>query len=847
LLDLSLEDLGLHGASGNHFFKFSELPGLKPLDLKRETNWQIGHAKSDSTRVSQFGEETLDHWLEPVTGYAWRAPYAVDWLCVPDALERQLLTRRLAATSRYKVLFADTLAAVSNQLQDEKPFILVLDRDVSDEDLRTLGLRPRDAGLLLIAPSPMPLRQQTSSMEWMSWERFSLNGAERRQFDLTNVGPLGDIKRWTWTPQPNWRAAVLQWVEKRLHDQQADTLFEAPSMLAWLEAFDPLGRWFESTSDLLHLCEIGHLHSHKKLPKPHDLEAGKKLTRLLFSEKLSKRGGQLRQLTEARWRRTELAWRGALPMDAWLSLIPASHVPPSNEEVLAIASAKTPRERKKAADHVISLLDAGNPMALRASGLLKENKAGDFDFEHRTLVGLMVRDQLTHQITHEPAASWSLACFDTDRRPLVDAALDAVSLDTLAQAAERLVQAMDDPVAEPAASLGASEALFVAFGRRIANREAIDDRFSDVLRKLAGRVVGQLDLTNMAFALPVPWSRPIGSPAQKLDWIGACWAWSLYVKAPESLPATWLFPGWGEALPEAPEWLSSLWPEEDVEQLSTEWQYFFKVINEWVMNLDQPPAHAPRILNIALLGRAAHGVWAADPAWWQGLIQAVGTWSEKILLAQFKAADKGAAARLWPSHVAFERGFDSERRFAVWMTRIRFWLLAQLSPAEGLENLAWDDLRYLDSCPATLPPAFRAPLLRARCQRISFDSLADTSPFIARFGPSALPVLPELLMHDWLGSAAAQWLWAGDSDEAERLLRGCETLAPDALANLTDAIPARKVALAAQLVLEKPTLFLPWWGLSFWARRHLPTAGMNAPALVKIIRLTSAENPETPA
>lgn len=165
LLDLSLEDLGLHGASGNHFFKFSELPGLKPLDLKRETSWQIGHAKSDSTRVSKFGEETLDHWLEPIAGYAWRAPYKVDWLCVPDELERQLLTRRLAATSRYKVLFTETLAAASAQLQDEKPLILVLERDVPDEDIKTLGLRPRDAGLLLIAPNPMPLRQQTSSME----------------------------------------------------------------------------------------------------------------------------------------------------------------------------------------------------------------------------------------------------------------------------------------------------------------------------------------------------------------------------------------------------------------------------------------------------------------------------------------------------------------------------------------------------------------------------------------------------------------------------------------------------------------------------------------------------------
>ncbi|MDO9359145.1 MAG: hypothetical protein Q7T70_09165 [Polaromonas sp.] len=837
LLDLSLDDLGLHGGtSGSHVFKFPELPALKPLHLKREKPWKIGTAEPDAQpRDSGLGKPTLEEWLDPAPT-AWRAPYGVHWLHVADALERRLLTLHLAASSRYKVVLTHTLADASAQLQDVKPLILVVASDVSEEDVKALGLRPLDTGLLVIAPNAMPSRHETSSMEYLSWERFNLQGAERRMFDLTTAGQMGDIKRWTWILRPDWRAEVLKWVEKRLNNHQADTLFDAQRMSHWLESFDPLGRWFETTADLLHLCEIGHLNSEKKLPKPHDLAAGSKLTQLLFNDKSSQRSDQIKQLADARWNRLDLAWQGDLPMEAWLSLQPASDLPPSAEEVLAIASAKTASERKKAAARVIGLLDQGNPAALRASGFLKESATGQFDFEHRTLVRLIVRDKLMRQIANESASSWALACFDADRRPLVDAALDAISLDALVRAAERLLPELAGG-ADSAGALGVSEALFIAIGRRIANRDVIDEKFLPVLIQLAERIVSQLDFTSGEYLLPAPWSRPMQLPEQRLTWLSACWAWSLHVTAPMAKPPdNWLFPGWSESLPEPPEWLNSLWPEEGVEQVSSAWKYFFKVADEWVKNWDQPMTNAPRILRMALLGRAAHGAWAADPVWWEDLIKGVREWPEEILLAQFKLAGKGVAARLWPSYLSFEKGFDARwRDYVVRLSRIRFWLLAQLSPVEGLADLTLGDLHYLASCPESLPPAFRAPLLRMAGLENRIESILEITPFLRRFGPAVTPVLPELLPHIYLGGVAAQCLWDWDSTEAERLLCHDETLGLEARSHLFHACPASKVGEAAAVLLERPHWFHPGEGL-VWAQGHLPTAGSSAQALVKIIK-----------
>lgn len=213
-------------------------------------------------------------------------------------------------------------------------------------------------------------------------------------------------------------------------------------------------------------------------------------------------------------------------------------------------------------------------------------------------------------------------------------------------------------------------------------------------------------------------------------------------------------------------------------------------------------------------------------------------WAAEALLESFKLAGEHAAARLWPSYLAFEMGAEKPNGignvYVVQLSSVRLWLLAQLSPAEFLSGLTPTALNHLVSYPRILPPAFRAPLLLARCQSISFKSVAATVPFIARFGPSVLPVLPELLEHFWLGKAAAEYLWAWDAATAERLLLD-EAVGVLARDHLLHTCPANKIAVAAAALTEKTALFR-WSECGSWARSHLPTAGKNAQVLIDIIR-----------
>lgn len=845
LLEISKEDLGLHAGAGTEdIFKFSAFPGLKPLDLKREAPWEIGQEKSCAVKSeSDSFEKTLEEWLNPAPN-AWRPPYGRHWLCVPDLLERQLLTRHLKATSHVRVVVTHTLLDGSAALQDAKPLILVVEGVVSEQDLNALGLRPRDAGLLVIAPNAIPIRQEGNSRAYESWERFNLTTeVDKRLFDLVSDTLFDSMTHWTWKLHSNWRSRLIQWVEKRLNRTEVDTLFDGQSIGNWLEEFDPLGYWFQTTSDLLHLCEVAHGNPVRKLPKSHNLDAGSRLAQLLFGDKSSQRSGEIKRLAEARWNQLELPWQGDLPLSDWMALLPAGHLPPSAEEVLAIASGKTAAERKKAATRIVSQLNEGNPAALRASGLLRENQIGQFDFVHQTLVRLLVRDKLMQQIANEPTVSWALACFDPERRRLVDAALNASALVALIRATKELILEAADTT-NSAANLGASEALFVAIGRRIANREVIPKDDLPVVLQWRERVISKLDLTAVKYALPAPWSRPTQQPEQILEWLATCWAWSLLQGVePNKQFESWLFPSTSESLPEPPCWLTDLWPTKGTKQPSISWQYLFTVAEELMKNWNQPPSNAPRILKIALLNRAAHGQWAAEPDWWAILNGHEAKWAEEILLERLPTAGHSAAIKLWPSYLKYEMGFGGKISYYAQLTSVRRWLLKQLSPESVLTNLTPEELIHLSSCPWTLPPAYRAPLLLARCQHISFESIADTTPFIARFGPSALPALPKLLTHHWLGSAAAEWLWAWDAAEAECILRNDD--GKDIVHHhLTYACPINKTATVATLMLERPDCFGAVHRSS-WARARLPTAGKDAETLVKIIQQYSSEKADS--
>lgn len=824
LLDVSMADLGLFSQVGRHLFSFVEFPEMQPLDLKRDEAWILGDAYLDASQAkSQFGRERLDNWLDPA---AWtRCPIQeTDWLHVADALEREKLTLRLELAGRFKVIHVETLANALDRMADPAPLIIAVSGDGGAEDLAALVRRPARSGTLVIAPFTLPVRHQASTFEAVSWEHMTAGAQERGAMDLTAPGSFGSLRRWSWKLFPDWRPRLLNLVEQHLNRHAADTLLSAQTISEWLHKFDPRGVWFSSTSDMLHLCRMAH-YMQSKFPAPDDRNASSTLARSLAAHESSSLIVQARRLAEARWQRRDLAWGTALTLETWLTLSPSGPAIVTSDGLAEIANGKTLQDRKKAASRLADVLIIGDPDALLASGLLKGDRYNYFVFQHSTLAGLIIRDSLIRQIAEAPLASWGLACFDGGRRPIVDAVLDIVPMAQLLDVSKRL--ALED--LNSAQAIGASEALFFALGRRI----ALGDQIPNELVSMAHGVLARLDFSEIEWALPKPWSRPVETQEEQLEWIGACWAWSLLPQARLPVYANCLFPGWCESFDDTPHWLADLWPEKYCETLSPAWDQFLLVVDQWMKDLEQPLAAAPRVLQIGLLGRAASGAWPADASWWQEWFTFDGReWMEDTFFKRISTAGAGVARNLLPSFFAWEQKFAGDSGYIARLSPIRRWLLKQLAPDAMLACLDDACLIYLASAPETLPPGCRIPLFRLLANMPTLNWSVNAGTILAKFGPGIAPVLADYLSHPSLGYAVSVYLWNWVPEEAAQILRS-RTLGNDVRASLLWTSPASHVDAGIDALLATPDLLDASERLS-WIRDRLASSASNAERLLSL-------------
>lgn len=848
LLEIPVEDLGVRARAASYQVAFPDFPALKPLDLKREPPWKIGQEVLDPSQAkSEYGRETLDQWLEPDPA-SWRPPYEFSWLQVNSDIERNLLTQKIAATGRFDVLAVPTLADAAEQLRGGKPLVVLVSASGGEADWYAMADRSASAGLLVISPFGAPVRDVTSSTGFYSWERQALRGRELRKFDLAAAGAMSDIKRWTWALTPDWRMELLTWVDARMSRDHTDTLFSAEDAQKWLNRFDPQSTWFSTPSGLLQLCQIMHSVPYTKLPRPSDKDGGLKLAKRLFHDGPAYRHTQMAQLACNRWESRGAAWNGSLPMDTWLSLSPGALVAVSPEALKNIARGKSLTGVRNDIQQLAESAELGSPDALLNGGLIHADPDGGYDFQRTTLAALLVRDKLLHQITHESVSNWGWACFDAHRRPLADAVLDAISIEQLFAISQRVLsESTASDTLDSAAIVGASEALFIAVSRRIADGESIQPA---AFLPLAQVIVMRLDMASVEWALPEPLSRPMQTDDDRLRWITACWAWSLLPNTNTNAPTdSWLFPGWCTTLPEVPWWIGDLWYADKYEPAPPAWLRLLAVVDELLKDVDVPIANAPRALHVSLLSRAAAGQWLPELLWWEGVSQCF--WAQDALIERLNALGAQeapqVALRLWPSWLALERNFAAEKAFILVTSKVRRWLLEAMSAAEAIAILKDDDLWYLVGSPNALPPDFRPllfqqfmPLLLAALdQNLKTVEWGKEVEFFERFGEGVAPLLQEFLIHERLGSAAATCLWRWDNYAAVQLLKNPQQLEAIARQHLLMTSPATHLIISLAALQSNPELFdLPY--LASWARQHLPNSGGNAPALLLVLNAAEA-------
>lgn len=832
-LDISLAELGLRQKSYDHSFVFDDFPELPHLDLKRETPFELGNFILDPSQQNPqrtFEERfDLDEWLK--SSASFRSPYETSWLYINDELQRNLFSKHLDFIARYNVLFVDTLQDAGEQLKEYKPLIISVRYNGGDSDLLALAMRPDGFGTLVIAPHMLSAEQATSPYEDFSWESVTSNNTQRRLRQLSKSGQYADIKRWIWTPLPDWQHSLINWVGARLRSKEVDTLFSDNEISDWINSFDAHDVWFKESKDVMLLCNMAHNIGERKLPKPNDREAGKKLVQAIFKQEKQTQIYAIKKIAESRWSNTEVSWHGGLSLKEWNAISPADTTTQGEDDLVKIAHGKTLRERNEALELLRLKLLSGNAVALTDSGVIKEISTDSFDFQSRTLANLMVRDLLMKNIINGDL-SWAWACFDNQRRPLIDAVLNSASMDSLTLLVNNLAQVASGAVEE----IGVSEALFIAIGKRIASNEIIQPDL--IFINLAEKVISRLELFDeediRSWDLPAPLSRPIDSESEKLAWINACWSWSLIPNISITMPPHWLFPGWAEVLPDfVPTWLTDLWPDETCKKLPKKWEQFFSIVDQLVKDWNDPKPNATKHFTLSMLGKAALGYWSAEEAWWQTIIGC--KWAEIIMLERFRDSGIGAALQLWVSYLSFEK--HTNKKFIPFLSciysPIRVWMFKQMNVRKALNAIDESDWQYLVSVSETIPPEYKGPLFE-RLVECSQSKILDWDKIIPKLGPTIAPNLFEQLDNDTLASLPAANLWKWNPEALKiRLIQ--DNLSINAKRKIIDTCPAVHIATVARFLIDNPSILESSERIS-WAKQHLASSGSASKYLLELMK-----------
>lgn len=800
-LELDRDELNLGVKSGRHIIGFPMFPNLTPLDLRREDAWVIGDAvlmkDGRPSEPGRYGRRpTLDRWFES-TGFV---SGGIEWLQVTDGFEYRLLTQKLAIIRGSEFIMRDSLGEVIEKdverLRTPSPLVITIRLDASVETLEIIANHRPDAPRLIVSPYPRPVAKPgngSSSFEKPS--RFA-------------------IQDWVWILRPNWRQSLLQWIEQRLDSRNTDRLFTNEAALILLDKFDRNSQWFASVEDVLILCGAIDDTKERHLSKALESDgAGSHLLELLLGRHAS-RSPLIEQLIKARWRRWDLPLTGGIAADEW-------------------------RDLSKGLCDFDALLER-NIVSPSARG---------YDFMNPIVARWLLRDHLFDLFRHGDLSSWAPACFDAQRRPILDAALDVAPVKVLEELWGRVAE-----VGESAESIGASEAMFVAIGRRVIHNENVSESLHSVARYVLDRTRG---VHNYAW----PFSRPLDSHESQLDWLSVCWAWSLLPVSTTGNTFNWQFPGWQASPPETlDDRLKGLGryayvgSSDSWALLSNPMQRFLTVIWRWMSSQSIPPVYddMPAVFNAALLAHADATDFPAEECWWRGVF---GVPAAEQALLKLVSAEGISLQRLaeawWPSIVRHLRQFagpDQSNLFSSMFGQkadearqsiILKCVMERLESSvdDAMCDLSELDLKFLTGHPSLLSTTLKRTLFALVTRREDFDVPAwAVFSFLSSFGPDTATELEALLDHNTLGQAAARNLWGWRIEDAERLVRRPGSLSPEARRNLVLTCPPDALRTAITRLQEEPDL-LHSEERQQWVRAHLPNSGPHANALLQFLDL----------
>ncbi|KIF83287.1 hypothetical protein [Noviherbaspirillum autotrophicum] len=858
-----LAALGIHRKDPATFL-FPAFPALPPVNFAAgDAPWAIGTAQhvqgpGAGEQLTRYGvRQTLDCWMAARSRAFDDRP--MDWLHVPDVLEFKLILNRLASAWRQPPLrWASVAKGMRDDqalLQDPAPLIIELSAPATAFDVDQLFSSRGHAPLLVVArhPLPDPREGRNSGAPGSLAGQDPVGGelaaeSEAWLAEMARIaGVLGQIRYWIWRLEADWRNQVIDWALARVKGSRPVT---AHAIKTRLNEIDPGESIFTQTSDVLELCHVMHVGNgipwdllRADAACNRDIDGGPDLA--------AAQRERMRRVLVARWADFDTPWE-------W----------PAAQECVPIAVDEDDLE------------DGPDSKGAAAADLTRD------DFRHPLIAKLLFRVELRKMLVAGPLAEWAQGAFDAQRRALLDNALEQLSIEELTTVAQRVTAGIRAD-ADQTLTLAAAEALFVAVGRQIARRridpnKALRDGAGEALavqwKGVVDVVLAHLDHTNPR--QPAwPWTRAVDTPATRLEWISACWAWSLTPARP-AVPATGLFPWWSglprkEATSDldrpictlqpsaTPQWLVDCLAENERQytgQAAPVWRDFVSVLDLCLAASKELPPDNPTMLtySAAWLRAPVEGEVRDSARHWASIVGK--RWQEHAVLASVRSPAlspemrREVACRWWPKLVAHQQGDKhgalsryGQRRWnyvAEGRSELLDWVAQEVkhTAARAVDDLTTEQCIFLVKCPKELPASIKRALLAWLAARPDDDypnlkAAAGPLPswlLFEHFGPDVVEDFPLFLSSSAGGEAARLlWLWAPGS--AVQLLQADDPPEIGGLANLLRSCPLGYLRVAIAALQQSPQILAGPERVA-WVKRYLPYAGTAATDLVKLVK-----------
>lgn len=832
LLEVPLVDLGLHDAPVEDVFEFATFPELPPFVLARDTACDLGFV--DAVDRKPY-ERRLEFWLDPVPPrHAWRGPEKrISWLQFPPASGLSFFWATLRTRTRHEHMRVKRLADAAPRLRQPGNMIVRVEHPYNDADLAALGHAHDDLNLLIVTPFAPPQESGHGSSNYLpSWEILT-GQADERVSALTDPSGWSDaIAPHTWRLHEDWQVRMLGWIERRMGRATEDTLLSAAGVAKWFATFPDDWHFVTGPAELLAICRLCHSSRETALPRLTDGDAGQRLLKAITrtNNVLARR---FAVLVTARLEARELPWQGTLPMERWAGLAPEPAASLDAQALLDIAAGKNPSERRRRAAALWEHIATTSFAPLIDARLLVQRRDGLLELTPQFLVDLLARDRLMQVIRDEPVERWAMYFYDPARRTLLEAALRSLPIGDLLPVLDQLKSLPTDSL--PA--IAAAEALFRDIGKRLCGTAEVPQAFA----WLAEAVLSRIDVHEFS---PSPWTRS-DQEEDPIEWITTCWAWSLWTSKPAlEIPPLWEWwlPGWAPDLGAAV--MPFMWPTElpDGPRLPDRWRRLMTLAARMAGRLTEAPEAAPYVLKPMLVIEGARERWPIDPSWLGSIIggtnQERSDLAEDLVLDALKQIGPASAVVLLPALMAYLLADPADRTRPVLFqrSRIRTWVLQNVSLTQAKTCLTAPQLEALWWHPHTLPPHLRIGMLDDP-DTLAWDALRTRIDAVRTLGPEHTDTLLRLLPTTSLGDFAAERLWAVSPETAQQQLEAA-SLGRDALAMraLIVNAPMGRMGVVAQAILSHPEV-LSEPERREWARQRLPVAGPYVEVIGRVLAL----------